>query len=662
MINISEMNKILNKITFKLSHIVGTLFNTILFLFTNKNKVLVVNGWMELYGKYPLHQNLGDELNYYLLKELSKRKIFNYKNLYVKCINYCCIGSIIDTLSNSKTIIWGAGLITDETILNIVPLKVCAVRGALTRDYLLAKGIQCPEVYGDPALLLPLIYDSRRISKNERVKKFVGVIPHISDLNNVNVRRFVSYEGVKIIRLCGYKHWHDIIDEINQCDFVISSSLHGVIISDAYNIPNVWVEFSNNVIGNGFKFRDYYSSVRKNIPEPVKILNSTSLEELLGYKKYWEPINIDLNKLLQACPFEIKEKFRNKGNETAKKDGLSGLMRIKNEASFIEGCIDSCIDALDELIIVYNDCTDDTPKIVEKKRMQYPDKIKAYAYNYGVLSHNLTREEFEYVKNLPDDSLRLHCNQCNFALSKANYKYAVKIDADQLYFADELKKWRDVCSRSLHVKWHFSFIFGWLFMMYFTAYRRLSFKYGKPCLWMIPDWFVRILFKPYSDYSKWMLLRGKALIALSGVNVFKDDRWYVTFDGVNIHPPYNGEGDTVIFKVSDHTYWGKYYREDRKPYSVTEVFVDKSCKKHMFSYPVWFHIHANRKYCCDKVKKMKDEHPECFVPIEDFPNMTYRQVLDKMDKKAHTLFQMTLFALIHKIGVDRIRKHLYLLS
>ena len=42
--------------------------------------------------------------------------------------------------------------------------------------------------------------------------------------------------------------------------------------------------------------------------------------------------------------------------------------------------------------------------------------------------------------------------------------------------------------------------------------------------------------------------------------------------------------------------------------------------------------------------------------------MTYREVLNKMDKKAHTLYQMTLFALIHKIGVSRIKKHLDLLS
>lgn len=347
--------------------------------------------------------------------------------------------------------------------------------------------------------------------------------------------------------------------------------------------------------------------------------------------------------------------------ELNKKNGLSGLIRTRNEASLLGPCIDSCIDALDELIVICFDCTDNTLEVLEEKKRQYPDKLRVFEYNHKVLAFDLTQEEFELAKALPDDSPRLYGNLCNWGKSKARYKYLTKIDADQLYFADELKKWRDVCSGAVQLKWRISFIWGWLFMMYFSLYRRVSLRSGKPCLWMIPDWLVRILFKSYSDYSKWMLQRGKVLIALSGVNVFKDDRWYVTFDGVNIHPPYNGEGDTVIFKISDHTYWGKYYREDRKPYSVTEVLVDTLNRKLMFSYPVWFHVHANRKYCCDKVKKMKDEHPECFVPIEDFPNMTYRQVLDKMDKKAHTLFQMTLFALIHKIGQDVLRKHIEVL-
>lgn len=150
-----------------------------------------------------------------------------------------------------------------------------------------------------------------------------------------------------------------------------------------------------------------------------------------------------------------------------KKDGLSGLIRTRNEAKLLGPCIDSCIGALDELVVVYNDCTDNTEEILKEKQKQYPDKLKIYAYNYNVLSFDLTREEFELTKTFPDDSPRLYCNQCNFGLSKMQYKYAVKIDADQIYFADEIKKWRDVCAGKYPLKWKLAYLWGWLFMVYF---------------------------------------------------------------------------------------------------------------------------------------------------------------------------------------------------
>lgn len=346
-------------------------------------------------------------------------------------------------------------------------------------------------------------------------------------------------------------------------------------------------------------------------------------------------------------------------NNSNLKDGLSGFMRTRNEASLLEPCIDSCIGALDELIVVCSDCTDNTLEILERKKKQYPTKLRVLEYNHNVLSFDLTKDEYEYAKNLPDDSLRLYCNLCNFGLSNARYKYLTKIDADQIYFADELKKWRDVCANVGHMKWHISFILGWFFMMYFTTYRRLSVIKGKPCLWMIPEWFVNFFFSYYHEYSKWKLQRGEGCIALSGLNVFKDERWYVPFDGVNIHPPYNGEGDTVIFKIAENTYWTRRF-SDKRTYSVTEQFHNPY--KIMFTYPMWFHLHANRKYCWSKVKDMKEKHPECFVSIEDFLTMSYEEVYDKMDKKSHTLFQMTLFALLHKIGKPVITKYVGLLK
>lgn len=343
------------------------------------------------------------------------------------------------------------------------------------------------------------------------------------------------------------------------------------------------------------------------------------------------------------------------------KDGLSGIMRLKNEAQFVADSIDSCIDALDELIIVYNDCTDDTPNIVERKRKQYPDKIKVYPYKYHLLAYNLTKEEFEYAMSLPEASPVLFCNQCNFALSKVQYKYAVLIDPDQLYFTDELKKWRDVCVEN-KMKVDISIFGGWLFMVYFSIYRRISAYCRKPCLWMLPNWLIYIFARSYLNFAKWNLKKGKVAVALSGFNVFKDDKWYIPFDGSNIHPPYNGEGDHLIFLVTNETYFYRRAVKQSKRYAYGVSHSFHCPYKVMFIGPFWFHLHANREYCWNKVKKTKDEHPEWFVPIELFSEMSYEKVHAKMNEKSHSLYQRTLFALVHKIGIDLIKKHLYLLQ
>ena len=99
---------------------------------------------------------------------------------------------------------------------------------------------------------------------------------------------------------------------MDECEFIISSSLHGLILSDAYGVPNVWIEFSDKVVGKGFKFRDYFASVgRDSLVQPIRITPETRLEDILPFQKEWRPIEIDLGRLLDACPFEIQPKYRN---------------------------------------------------------------------------------------------------------------------------------------------------------------------------------------------------------------------------------------------------------------------------------------------------------------------------------------------------------------
>lgn len=341
------------------------------------------------------------------------------------------------------------------------------------------------------------------------------------------------------------------------------------------------------------------------------------------------------------------------------KPGLSGIMRVWNEERMIEQCIDSVIDALDELIVVCFDCTDSTVDILARKAIEYPEKLRYFVYPEKVYSFNLTEKEYEEALRLPEDSPKLYCNVCNFGIEKARFSHIVKIDTDQLYFSDRIHYWKNVCKGEYNCQNGLQRIKARFFKNYISLYRVLSNKVGRVLSFMMPGCFVKLFSDSYTDYISEMLYEGKMSVAWSGINVVKDNgRWFVTCDTENIHPPYNGEGDTVIFPNNGKYYFGRLH-SDRGQFSVTEGLI--SNLEIGFTAPVWFHLHANRHQCHEKVIITKRNHPEMFIPLEQFQNYSYKHLLDMSSNNVPNLFQKILFGVIHQLGNKNFLKYKNLL-
>lgn len=243
------------------------------------------------------NNNWGDALNPFLAKLISGKDINHIElNDTSNILRISMIGSILNSINNENLIVWGSGFIAKTNNLSKPPKRICAVRGRFTRDLLLNQGYDCPEIYGDPALLYPNFY-SPKIHKKYKI----GILPHYIDYNHEWVKKVKSNKEVLVINIL--EGINKVVDDILSCDCIISSSLHGIIAADSYNIPSLWVEFSDKVIGNGFKFRDYFSSVNRIDTTPIKIDTTTKLADIMN-QFYDYKIDIDLEKLYNSCPFK----------------------------------------------------------------------------------------------------------------------------------------------------------------------------------------------------------------------------------------------------------------------------------------------------------------------------------------------------------------------
>lgn len=244
------------------------------------------------YWQQPNFVNFGD----YISLKIVERVVGGPVRLYKKKTGVTerrllAVGSLL-FCAKDDDVIWGTGTNgkrASKQDYTFKRLDVRAVRGPLTREFLMKNyGIDCPEIYGDPALLMPYLFPEFKKKPNPKYDYII--IPHYTEkkLFPKEVYRNVVYPT---------DPWDTIVSKILDSKFVISGSLHGIIVAEAFGIPAKYLRATETE--PLLKYNDYYQATNR--PD-FEFAPSLDKALLMGGEP---PFVCDVEALYDAFPFEF---------------------------------------------------------------------------------------------------------------------------------------------------------------------------------------------------------------------------------------------------------------------------------------------------------------------------------------------------------------------
>lgn len=225
----------------------------------------------------PAQRNFGDFLSPLLVEMLSGKSV---RYAPVHKADMMAIGSILPREHKARRFgwprrlhVWGTG--TDAEDRHFSGRHYYhALRGQKSLEQV--EGLRMHPALGDPGLLAAAWWAGRgHVPKRYRM----GLIPHYVDQQDAALREIACLPGVCLIDV----FWpvDEVLRAIQACDFVFSSSMHGLIVADAFAIPNRRLRLSSGLISD-FKFVDYYSAFALDEPQPLA-------REMLGQLAQHDP-------------------------------------------------------------------------------------------------------------------------------------------------------------------------------------------------------------------------------------------------------------------------------------------------------------------------------------------------------------------------------------
>jgi pyruvyltransferase len=204
--------------------------------------------YVDLYNWAPQdgRVNFGDHLSEIIVRQLLALRGLSLDQEVNKSARLLAIGSILQ-YSTEGDHIWGTGWNgkVPESMFTAKSLHIHAVRGPLTAEFLAQRGFVVPQVYGDPALLMPYLFKENFAVNPRRDYVFV---PNLHDES-------ILPPGMPHV-ISPLQGWNNVITQILEAKLVLASSLHGLIIAEAYGIPARYVRLTQTE--DPFKYKDYY--------------------------------------------------------------------------------------------------------------------------------------------------------------------------------------------------------------------------------------------------------------------------------------------------------------------------------------------------------------------------------------------------------------------
>lgn len=207
----------------------------------------------------PRTNNFGDLLGPVVVQAISDREGLRWP-LLSRPGRLITIGSVLH-VATPRDVVWGSGVngnVRPERH-RFTTLDVRAVRGPRTWSFLADRGLRVPEVFGDPALLLPYLFPVLTAWATEK-RHAVTVVPNLHDWQTLgsHPRAVDPRSGL----------WH-VLRTIAQSEHVVASSLHGLVVAEALGIPATVLSGHEKP----FKYQDYYEGTGRQMPSPAQSLD-----------------------------------------------------------------------------------------------------------------------------------------------------------------------------------------------------------------------------------------------------------------------------------------------------------------------------------------------------------------------------------------------------